>query len=303
MSDPSTAVATTDDVAVDGLEDFDSKKDASMPIIKIDHDEAVFTDTLSGESIGSEIKVILLGLVKQRVLWEAEMTEGKTQPLCRSYDFNVGHPSGVKFPVKAAGIPGITLDALEEGGVTIPCASCKLQEWGTHPKRESPWCSAQYTFAMLTSVGEGLWAPALITFQRTSLKPSNQYLTYFQTHREPLYTVLTTIKLDSRSRGTNDYAVPKFIRGEETDKEEWPNYSATFKGIRSFLQTPRDQAVSIGGDDDSTPVVVEEDPSVSGGDATDTAAPAASSTTDAGTPAPEPTTEPAPAVPDDDLPF
>ena len=97
---PTAAVpATTTHVPLgvpEGLESIDAS-DLSMPIIKMVHDQGVWEDSLSGEQF-EEMDVILLGLIKQRVLWPAEMAEEADAPLCRSYNFTQGHPSD-KFPL------------------------------------------------------------------------------------------------------------------------------------------------------------------------------------------------------------
>lgn len=294
------------DGKVDGLEDFDRTKDATMPMIRLNHKTGQFTDSLTSEDIGAEIEVILLGMVKQRVLWEPEVGEEKSVPLCRSYDFETGLPNPDDFPVKAVSgkIPGLTRDALEEGGFTIECAACPLKEWGTHPKQDTPWCTAQYTFPLLQRVGDpeaDRWAPAVLTIQRTGIKPSNNYLTFFETNGRPLYTVRTRIILEQRHRGTVDYAVPKFVRGGDTEKDDWANFSATFKGIAGFLRTPRVRGES----ETTTTETVVEEPKTPASDTPEASAdPAAAEEEAVSEPTAAEGTPPAAAdAPADDLPF
>lgn len=252
-----TDVATTEpggevaipDEPVEGLEDFDTKTDAAMPMLRIKHDSGQFVDGLSGETInkpGEAIEVILLGLIKQRVLWAAEVSDD-AMPLCKSYNFLEGVPDEDTFPRKAS---GFSAEAVESG--RLPCEDCKLKDWGSHPQRDTPWCSEQHTFALLYKVGDG-WAPALLTVQRSAIKPSRQYLTAFARSKTPLYTVVTSITLDQRRRGTVDFSVPKFVRGAETDQDDWPDYAMTYRGIREFVQTPRSRD-DEDEDDDGAPV-------------------------------------------------
>ena len=192
----STDLAVPEDDMI-GLEDFDTQTDAVMPTIKIAHKEAVFEDALSGEKYES-LDCILLGLIKQRILWPPKVEETKSQPLCKSYNYTVGRPPDIeKFPWKAAGFEKIDNDP----EVELPCENCKLKDWGSHPKRDTPWCSEQHTFALLQPIEDG-WAPALLTVQRSAIKPSRTYMTAFVRSKTALFTVRTLIKLDARKRGT-----------------------------------------------------------------------------------------------------
>jgi hypothetical protein len=252
MTDTSTEVATTEDAKLpavpgeampEGLEDYNPTTDSAMPMLRIKHDTGQFIDGLSGEAInksGEDIEVILLGLIKQRVLWDAEVKDD-AKPLCKSYNFTEGHPDVDTFPVKASGFDR----DLIESGATLPCESCKLKEWGSHPNRDTPWCSEQHTFALLVPVGHDEdgevagWAPALLTVQRSAIKPSKQYLTAFAKSKQPLYTVRTKIGLDQRRRGTVDFAVPKFVRHTATDEADWPDYATAYRAIREFVHRVR----------------------------------------------------------------
>ena len=220
-----------------GLEDFDTSTDAVMPRLTINHPEAKFVDNLSGQEFDS-LEVILLGLVKGRILWDSEVEEGDT-PLCKSLNFNEGRPDEDRFPWKQSGfdknalvVPAGTSELL------LPCSACGLKEWGSAPNGKTPWCSEQHTFPLLMKVGDGGWAPALFTTQRTGIKPSKTYLTSFARTKTPLYTVTTKLSLQAQKRGTVNYAVPIFVQGEPTEQSEWPYYAQQYRQIRDFLHTP-----------------------------------------------------------------
>jgi hypothetical protein len=216
-----------------GLEDFDFSTDAVMPRLSIVHAEGVFEDNLSGQKYG-ELTVILLGLVKQRVLWAGEVKEGD-KPLCKSLNFTIGRPDEPRFPWGESGF-----DTRSE---ELPCGACHLKEWGTAPDGKTPWCSEQHTYPLLMNVAEGQWAPALFTVQRTGIKPSKTYLSSFARTKTPLYTVVTTLRLTSQKRGTVTYAVPTFAKGGATDTSEWPYYAQQYRSIRDFIQTPKEEEV------------------------------------------------------------
>lgn len=252
MTDPTTDIAIPEDDMI-GLEDFDIKTDAVMPTIKIAHKEALFEDALSGKTFPA-LNCVLLGLIKQRVLWPPEVEETKSAPLCKSYNYTIGRPDVDKYPWKASGFEKIDNDP----EVELPCENCKLKDWGSHPKRDTPWCSEQHTFALLQQMDddEGSLSPALFTVQRSAIKPSKTYMTSFVRAKTALFTVRTKIILDARKRGTVEFAVPKFIRGEATAQEDWNYYGQQYRMIREFVQTPRsrDDDAEIEAEDSGAPI-------------------------------------------------
>jgi hypothetical protein len=212
-----------------GLEDFDPTTDAIMPRLQIDHKEALFVDNLSGQKF-SELDVILLGLVKQRIMWADEVEDGEG-PLCKSFNYTEGHPSP-DFPWEKSKFD----KASYPDDAVLPCANCYLKEWGSALNGKTPWCSEQHTFPLLMQLAGG-WAPALFTTQRTGIKPSKTYLTSFSRTKTPLYTVITKLSLQAYKRGTVDYAVPVFVQKEATESSEWPFYAQQYRSIRSFIST------------------------------------------------------------------
>jgi len=281
----------------EGLEDF-APSDRVVPTLRINHKESVVEDSLSGAKY-SELTVVLLGLIKQRVLWPPDMGEEKEQPLCRSYNFTEGHPSPPeekslveRFPWEAAGY-GEPPAGWE--GIVLPCGSCKLKDWGTHPRREAPWCSEQHTFAMLLPTDEGALIPVLFQIQRSALKPSKNYLSSFANAGQPLFTVFTKITLEARKRGSNDYSVPKFVRGQATPPDLHAGFSQTYRSIREYVQTPRAFSGEGAAEGDE---VIPETPDGSTAATMTTPAPAAPPAPPAPQSAPAPpTAAPAPPAP------
>lgn len=224
-----------------GLEDFDMQ-DAVIPRLAIVHKEAVFKDSLSGEQFGS-VRTIMLGLVKQRILWHAQMDDDDW-PMCRSVDHETGFPNesedqpkGKRFPWDLSGFRPEDFTANADGQKKLPCKGCQLKEWGSHPDGKRPYCSEQYTMPVLYDPQEnGLWVPAIMTFQKTGLKPLKSYLTSFARNRTPVFSAITEIGLDPRTRGQTEYAVPVFRRVGDTDEDNWREYSVNYRSMRSFLQ-------------------------------------------------------------------
>jgi len=235
----SGAVAVpTDDPWATGLEDFDVTTDAVMPRLKIIGKDATFEDNLTGER-HNKITVVLLGLVKQRILWDEEVKEGDG-PLCRSNNFNEGSPFAKDFPWRASKFERDDYDKGKDGGeIILPCANCALKEWGTNPRGGTPWCSEQHTFPLLMLDEHGNTSPAVLTLQRSAIKASKSYVTGFARTRTPLYTAITEISLNAQRRGSVDYAVPSFVKASETDRDAWPEYAQQYRSIREFLTSRR----------------------------------------------------------------
>jgi hypothetical protein len=227
-----------------GLEDFD-ENDIVLPTIKIDHKTGNFVDGLTQEKM-EVLDCVVLGLIKGRTMWSPEVKDDEP-PLCRSLNFSDGRP-GEKFPWDKAGFP----KPGDTEGCTVSCDACPLKEWGSHPKRDTvPWCSEQHTYVIGLAVNGGAsYAPAIITFQGSGIKPSKAYLSGFVRAKSPTFVARTRIRLDQLKRGSVDYCVPVFEKGEPIDESFFGGFAAQFRSIRTFLHTPRafkeEDAVSEG---------------------------------------------------------
>lgn len=249
------AAYTGPGTGIEGLEDVEAS-DVVLPRLQIDHKQALFRDNLSKQEY-EELDLIILGLVKQRIMW-ADDTEDKDKPLCKSPDHTHGFPNvspdtprDKQFPwdksnFNAADFPPNSPTSLN-GLVTLPCEACVLKEWDRNGWKVPP-CTEQHTYAVLylsnpeDPVEDARWTAALLTFQRTGIKPSKQYISSFVQAGQAMFTVRTKITLTPARRGTVDYAVPMFRKGSSTDKDFWPNYGEQFRNIRELVrQPPRSQ--------------------------------------------------------------
>lgn len=230
---------------VEGLEDFD-ESDIVMPTLRLgaNQNAGFIINNLSNERF-TELECIVLGIVKSRILWSADMSDEKEMPLCRSYDFALGYPNMDTFPWKASGFEAPMVAAGETAPQQIlKCDDCRLQEWGTHPKQESPWCAEQHQYVILQKVGAetdgsgGVMVPAILTLQRTGLKPSRKYFSVFAQAKTPMFVTSTRITLDTLHRGTVDYTVPTFTRGTPIPESYYPEFADTYRRIRASLHTP-----------------------------------------------------------------
>lgn len=273
---------------IPGLEDV-SPTDLVMPILKVDHRRGTYVNRNSSEEF-NELTAVLLGIVKQRVLWSPEIPDedSSERPLCRSFNFVEGHPQYDKFPWEQSGFASTNN--------LLPCQACKLKEWDSHPSRSAPWCSEQHVYYMLQVRDDGSTTPLILYIQRSGLKDSRKYISSFFNEKRPLFFNYTTLALEGHKRGANPYYIPKFTRGVDTDPADHPNYSQVGMSIRQFLQTPFN--VESDGDDPDAEMLES--------------APIPTPVASAPAPAPAPTAPTAPAVTpptptaastDDGLPF
>lgn len=218
-----TALAALGDDFDDGLEDFDTD-DMVMPRITIEHQEGVFVDALSGEK-HEEMDVVLLGLVKQRIMWSDDVDDD-SGPLCKSVDAKVGNPRD-EFPWEESGF------AKTAGKDQLPCNECNFSKWQNN---NPPPCSEQFTLPLMMNVeGQGYIAPAIITFQRSGAKPVKRYLTSFKRSQMPLFTAKTKLSLDVRKKGSVTFSVPQFEKSGQTESDYYGMFAENYKQIREYL--------------------------------------------------------------------
>jgi len=230
-----------------GLEDVEAT-DLVIPRLRINHQEGIFEDPLTNTNY-EDLNCVILGLVKQRIMWDDEVGEGD-KPLCKSPDHDHGFPQlsedlpkDKRFPWARSNFSADSFSPDPElnGHIALPCSQCIFQLWDQGDWKQPP-CSEQHTYIiMFDPSGEnddsGL-SPALITFQRTGIKPSRKYLSSFKQANQPMFVVRSTLSLQKLSRGSVTYSVPVFTRGDKTDSEMWGGFAQTVKGIRDFIRQP-----------------------------------------------------------------
>ena len=241
-----------------GLEEF-GIEDMVMPRLTILHRDGRFQDSLT-KSEFEELNIIVLSLVKQRILWPKTMDDND-KPMCRSTDHKTGYPlmditnkpPEKQFPWHASNFSPDDYQPDSDGQIRLPCEACALKEWGSHPDGKTPWCAEQFTLAVLYDpMSNGTYVPAVMTFQKTGLKPLRNYLTSFARSSTPPFQVYTGVSLQMLSRGNNPYCVPIFKMGSQTDPEQWGEYSIQGRSMQGFLRTPPVQL-----EDSEEPVKVE----------------------------------------------
>lgn len=312
VPEPGGSVAVPDEFNNIGLEDVGAT-DVVIPRIGIVHKEARFKNNLSGEEFET-LNAIVLGLVKQRIMWPEVVDEGD-KPMCKSPDFTNGFPNldtentpkDKRFPADKSNFNLADFPAEKglNGLVTLPCQNCIFSQWDKGDWKQPP-CSEQHTYPLLYTMdpveaireGEANWMPALFTTQRTGIRPSRTFISSFAQSKTPMFTVHTEITLELNKRGSVEYSVPKFKRGGQTDRGMWGEYGEQMRTIREFIRTPPRNY-----DEDEESVVISNNENTAPTEAAPAAAPAETPAAPAAeTPAPAAPAEPAPAG-DDDLPF
>lgn len=250
-----------------GLGDLDAS-DFVIPRLGIQHKTSLLKDNLSGEEF-PRLEVVLLGLVKQRIMWHPTVDEGD-KPMCKSPNFDVGfptmegNPKGKNFPFKQSNFnpehgqvdPVLTLGGqqvkvMTNGHPVLPCGSCRFKDWETHPNGKNPWCSEQHTLPIMYRPDESTpWVLAIMTLQKSGITPSKKYLTSFARSKTAPYTVITELTLQGVSRGDTDYSVPVFKKIGNTERSDWAEYAESYRSVREFVRrAPRPKDVD---DDDET---------------------------------------------------
>lgn len=234
---------------IPGQEDVEVT-DLVIPRLRIDHKEGVFEDSLSNAKY-PKIRCVVLGLVKQRIMWDDKVDEGD-KPKCKSPDHNNGFPQmsedvpkNKRFPWDKSNFSLEAFDPSEglNGHVTLPCTQCIFKEWN-QGDWDSPPCSEQHTYIVMFNASDdddtpvNQYSPALITFQRTGIRPSKKYISSFAQAKQPFFVAETTIELQKLSKGSVEYSVPLFRRGEKTDSDLWKTWADQVTTVRDFVRQP-----------------------------------------------------------------
>ena len=239
-----------------GLEDM-SMSDAVMPRIRIVGKEGMWSDNLTDTKIPN-LYFISLGLVKQRVLFHPNVEEGDA-PMCKSSDFNTGYPNAEpkndkSFPWQLSGFSTTDYPADPTGQHgPLPCNGCALKDWDSHPVNKTPYCAEQWTMPIYydSSLQPGVldpnvaweiekaeWVPAIMTLQKSSLKPIKSYLSSFKASNKPPFLNVCKGTLKVLQRGDVLYSIPAFTKGPESPRERWNEFAVQFGEMRTFLIRP-----------------------------------------------------------------
>jgi hypothetical protein len=238
-----TELATTgeeDYSAGVGLEDTDAT-DVVLPRLSINGENATFENNLTNEEF-PELYVVILGLVKQRIMWDKTVDEGD-KPLCKSVNFQIGFPNvsedtpkDKRFPWDESNFDPSQLKEDDEGRQYLPCRACVFKEWGDGP----PPCSEQHTYPLLYSTTPDIteMSPAILSLKRSSMKASKSLISTFKTQNKSFFTKMVKMSLVPQKRGRVNYAVTKFQVLDGTNPAYWSDWGDQFTQIREYLRRP-----------------------------------------------------------------
>lgn len=230
-------------------------EDIPTPRLRVIPDEAVFENIDTGERY-DELTCIILGLARSRVYWPKEMSD-EPVPFCRSQDAKIGYPTvdddvpvKKQFPWKRSNFDRAQLPIVEgTDQPIIHCKDCIFSQWDDENDQPAP-CSEVLNLPVFYQDHHGVMNPAILTFKRSGFRPTMRYLGAIKSAKQSAFMYYTTIRLSPERRGDVDYAVPKFIKGEMTDRGEdnvnWLYYHETWRQIRDFMRRPRSRTT---GDD------------------------------------------------------
>lgn len=254
MTQPGNELARIAEEYGSGLEDIENEV-SGVPRIGINHRGGTFKDSLSGEEFPT-IYGIMLGMVKQRVMWEQGDIEPGAKPQCKSQDAKTGYPNmsgkpGDSFPWKdAPGLDPNTAPKDEHGRTILSCDSCPFAEWGPRNEKGKPTpprCNERYTFPVLYNKeappATGLYAPpymesGIVAFQGSGISPSKKFLSAFVRGKRPLYSAVVQIDLDTNKRGMVEYSVPRFTKLGDVPQDDWELYARELAPLREYLRKP-----------------------------------------------------------------
>lgn len=232
------------DPSVTGLEDF-GVEDLKLPRLSIDHENGGYVDSLTPGVWYPKIEVIPLGLVKQRVLWPAAISEEKGNPLCKSTDHSTGYPSASdkreeQFPWAATGWNPGDFPKDKEGRTTLPCGTCRLKDWGSHPTDgKKTWCTEQHAVILLYGPeGSPPNMLAIFSAQRSSINVSKAFFGSMVRRQVPSYAVRAQWGVTPQMRGKNKYYVPTMVAVGDTDQGDWAVYQQNYLQVRGHIARP-----------------------------------------------------------------
>jgi len=185
---------------------------------------------------------ILLGAVRQRVMFTPRDEGGGGTLECRSSDFAQGKPTRT-FPVDASNFPLFAInEAQQQEGSFLACGACTFAEWSTSASgnKVHPRCTPQIAVPLLIpsmNMNEP-FTLAVVSYQRSAEQPITEYMKEFTKANRPAYTAITRLRLDINLGKTFKYSKPTFTNIANVGEEFWPALSAIYQAAKVIIKTP-----------------------------------------------------------------
>ena len=223
------------------------------PRIVVDGKTCQFVNSDTSERY-DDLEVIILGLVRNRVMWDRNATprDGMT-PLCRSNDAVTGRPNisddipvKEQFPWKKSNFTRSELPVEPNTDQPLaPCKDCVFAEWGNDNER--PPCDERLTLPVFYKDSFGKWATGILTFKGAGFRATTRYLGAIKARKQQSFMFRTKITLEPQRSGEVDYATPKFERLGLSDPgmverdgkkiaQNWIDSFNAFEQIKDFLR-------------------------------------------------------------------
>lgn len=226
---------------IDGL----SADEIPTPRLLIDHHQGVYTDNQT-EVPRTELIGIVLGFVRQRIMWPKELPDDGGSPMCKSNDSENGLPnmdpaSEFAFPFAESPFNPNDLQVNQElNRVLLPCSNCTFTDWSGQGNKTPPRCSEVFNLiVMFDAYGTGDLQPAFFPLKKSALKNAKAFLARFKQRSLPAYSEFAHFTLEHRKRGGNPYSVPVIKAAGPTNPEMWPAFSENYASLRDFAMRTR----------------------------------------------------------------
>ena len=193
--------------------------DEKPSVVEIVHSSQLFK--MPDESTESKLKVIVLGSIKFRSMFEGSGEDSKI--LCQSLGGKVGKPSDDG----KASVYGSYLD------VQSPiCLECPANVWGTGRNGKGKACKEKRNMLLF----EPGWNTALILrVPVTSVDGHDQLYSQAKAKKKPMASFWTEVSLNKQQSGEQVYSTMRFEMGDDVPEETFLSSIAFRERFRKFI--------------------------------------------------------------------
>lgn len=253
-----------------GLDEIDDS--FTLPRVRVLGKKGLFLDPITEQEV-PQLNTIIFGQIQQRIMWDEQIDEVKSGPMCKSTDNTIGWPNVnpvdpeyKRFPWDESPFDLATTPVDPENNLPyLECAKCPFAEWGKNAKTGKgvpPRCGEKHVYPLAIVDDEGDLNPAVLTVGGASMKNSKAYAGLAKQRKKAMFYNATVLTLDRRTRGDVDYSVVVFRKAGETDESWHRDIVDQYFSMRDYLKRkPRnynDDAGMDGPEADNTNVAPAE---------------------------------------------